>query len=173
MRSKTQWLEMIARTRPTQFAVNALGTQLEREAGNFDAAELEGIRVALLNLKDQILEDAPAPTSRARAVLNVDYRSEGMGGKGRIYAEVEGRKLRDLLENPALDDAQVYVFLERGALAGVQVDNANTLPERLAAVLTELETLNLERVDCPEAGLESAQVSEVLQWVVTARLEPH
>ncbi|NJK43679.1 MAG: hypothetical protein HC933_04840 [Pleurocapsa sp. SU_196_0] len=172
MRNKTQWLEMIARTRPTRFAVNALETQLGREAAQFDAAELKVIRAALSNLEDQILKDTPAQTTHTGAVLNVDYRPEGMGGKGRIYAEVEGRKLRDLLENTVLDDAQVYVFLERGAVAGIQVDNANTLPERLETVLTELEALNLERVDCPEAGLEEARVTEVLRWVVT-RLELH
>jgi hypothetical protein len=171
MRSKTQWLEMIARTRPSAFAVNALETQLQREAAQFEAGELEEVRRALNELRSRITEDAPASASSTRAVMNVDYRREGMGGKGRIYAEVEGRKLRDLLENPTLDDAQVYVFLDNDRIAGVQVDNANTLPERLETVLIELDALNLECVDCPEAGLEAVSVSEVLRWLAKVRLE--
>ncbi len=170
MRSKSQWLEMIARTRPSEFAVTALETQLGREAGSFAPDELEALRAALQALKMRVTPDAPDQTSGARGSLNVDFRREGMGGKGRIYAEIEGRKLRDLMENPVLDEAQVYVFTDAGRLAGFQVDNANTLPDRLEGVLNELESLDLERVACPEAGLEDASLSDVLRWVVQARV---
>jgi hypothetical protein len=172
MRSKTQWLEMIARTRPSAFAVNALETQLQREAESFDASELQDVRRALADLQSRVIDETPQHPSSARALMNVDDRPEGMGGKGRIYAEVEGRKLRDLLEHPPLDDAQVYVFLENDRLAGVQVDNANSLSERFETVFEELERLNLERVDLPEAGLEAVTVGEVLRWIVNSRLKP-
>jgi hypothetical protein len=165
---------MIARTRPSEFAVTALETQLGREAASFAPDELEVLRAALEALKMRVTPqktyDAPDQTSGARGSLNVDFRREGMGGKGRIYAEIEGRKLRDLMENPVLDEAQVYVFTDAGRLAGLQVDNANTLPNRLTGVLTELESLPLERVDCPEAGLEDVNLAEVLRWVVEARV---
>jgi hypothetical protein len=172
MRSKVQFLEMIGRTRPSEFAVRALETQLAREAAGFDAAELEELHGALRALQAQIpnLEQAPSAPRDTRAQLNVEYRAEGMGGRGRIYAEVEGKKLRDLLENKVLDDAQVYVFTDAELLSGFQVDNANTLSDRLEPVLEALNSLNLERVDCPEANLEDVGLSDVLRWVVENRI---
>ena len=172
MRTKQQFLEMIAKTRPTEFALQALKAQLERET--FSASDLEQIRSSLETLRSQITpEPTPSPLSQ-RAQLSVDYRSEGMGGRGRIYAEVDGRKLRDLLENTVLDDAQVYVFTDAGRLSGLQVDNAATLPERLEPVVAALDALalehHLETVDCSEAGLEAASLSDVLRWVVTTKL---
>ena len=161
---------MIAKTRPTAFALRALQAQLERET--FAAADLEQIHTALETLRSEIVTE-PAPISH-RVQLSVDYRSEGMGGRGRIYAEIDGRKLRDLLENAVLDDAQVYVFTDAGRLSGLQVDNAATLPERLEPVLLALDALALEHdlevVDCREAGLEAASLSDVLRWVVRTKL---
>ena len=163
---------MIAKTRPSEFAVQALKAQLERET--YNPSDLAEIRAALGALRSAIVtEPTPSPSSK-RAQLSVDYRSEGMGGRGRIYAEIDGRKLRDLLENTVLDAAQVYVFTDAGRLSGLQVDNAATLPERLEPVLAALDALalthDLERVDCPEAGLESASLSDVLRWVVSTKL---
>ena len=172
MRSKAQFLEMIGRTRPTEFAVRALKTQLEREVSGFDSVELEELHSALETLRTQIpnLEPAQLVSQATRSQINVEYRAEGMGGKGRIYAEIEGRKLRDLLENTVLDDAQVYVFTDAGPLSGFQVDNANTLSDRLEPVLNALDGLNIERVDCVEASLEDAGLSDVLRWVVANRI---
>jgi hypothetical protein len=172
MRTKAQFLEMIGRTRPSEFAVRALETQLEREVSSFEAAELEELKVALETLRAQIpnAEQVYVVPRDAQAQLNVEYRAEGMGGRGRIYAEIEGRKLRDLLENTVLDEAQVYVFTDAGRLSGFQVDNANTLSNRLEPVLATLETLNLEHVDCVEANLEDAGLSDVLRWVVENRI---
>jgi hypothetical protein len=169
MRSKNQFLEMIARTRPSAFAVSALEAQLQLETYTPD--ELEEVRAALDDLRTR-LEPVPAsaPSSSRRAQLNVEYRAEGMGGRGRIYADVDGRKLRDLLENDTLDAAQVYVFTDNGHFAGFQVDNAAALPDRLEPVLLALEGLNLERVDCAEAGLEDVSLGDVLRWVVNRKL---
>ena len=163
---------MIAKTRPSEFAVQALRAQLERES--FSALDLQRIHAALETLRLQIVaEPAPSPSS-GWAQLSVDYRSEGMGGRGRIYAEIDGRKLRDLLESAILDDAQVYVFTDAGHLSGLQVDNAATLADRLEVVLTALNALTLEHhlepVDCTEAGLEAASLSDVLRWVVSTKL---
>lgn len=163
---------MIAKTRPSEFALRALKLQLERET--FSASDVEQIQAALETLRREItLEPIPSPLS-ARAQLSVDYRSEGMGGRGRIYAEIDGRKLRDLIENTVLDDAQVYVFTDNGRLSGLQVDNAATLPERLEPVLLALDALalehGLETVDCTEAGLISARLSDALRWIVNAKL---
>ena len=163
---------MIAKTRPSAFALQALKLQLERE--DYEASDVEQIRAALGTLQSKITLEPRLPRSSARAQLSVDYRSEGMGGRGRIYAEVDGRKLRDLLENTVLDDAQVYVFTDAGHLSGLQVDNAATLPERFETVLLALDALalehGLEAVDCREAGLESASLSDVLRWVVNNKL---
>ena len=163
---------MIAKTRPTEFALQALKAQLERET--FSASDLEEIHASLETLRSKItLEPASSPSS-TRAQLSVDYRSEGMGGRGRIYAEVGERKLRDLLENTVLDEAQVYVFTDAGRLSGLQVDNAATLPNRLEIVLLALDALTLEHhletMDCTEAGLEGASLSDVLRWVVDTKL---
>ncbi len=164
---------MIAKTRPTEFALQALKTQLGRE--RYDAPDLEQIHAALGMLRSEItLEPTVLLPSSTRAQLSVDYRSEGMGGRGRIYAEVDGRKLRDLLESAVLIEAQVYVFTDAGRLSGLQVDNAATLADRLEIVVTALDALtvehDLEPVDCPEAGLESASLSDVLRWVVSTKL---
>ncbi len=163
---------MIAKTRPSEFALRALTAQLERE--DYDASDLEQIHAALGTLRSKItLEPVPSPSS-TRAQLSADYRSEGMGGRGRIYAEVDGRKLRDLLEHPDLDEAQVYVFTDAGHLSGLQVDNAATLPDRLGVVVTALDALTLEHhletVDCSEAGLTAASLSDVLRWIVSTKL---
>ena len=86
----------------------------------------------------------------------------------------EDRKLRDLLEHPELDEAQVYVFTDAGCLSGLQVDNAAALPKRLESVLTALDALTLEHhletMDCSEAGLKAASLSDVLRWVVSTKL---
>jgi hypothetical protein len=173
MRSKAQFLEMIHRTRPSEFAVQALETQLSREAVGFSETELEELYDALRTLRTQIPNAVQPHTipREASAQLNVEYRAEGMGGKGRIYAEIEGRQLRDLLESTVLDDAQVHVFTDAGLLSGFQVDNANTLSDRLEPVLTALDALNLEPVDCVEAGLTGAGLSDVLRWVVGSRID--
>ena len=172
MRTKQQFLEMIAKTRPTAFALRALQTQLERET--FTAPDLEQIHASLELLHSQIVVEPAASPSSRRAQLSVDYRSEGMGGRGRIYAEVDGRKLRELLENAVLDNAQVYVFTDAGSLSGLQVDNAATLADRFETVLLALDALTLEHhletVDCVEAGLEEATLSDVLRWVVSTKL---
>lgn len=163
---------MIAKTRPSEFALRALQVQLERET--FSASDLEQIHIALETLRSQITLEPRLLPSSARPQLSVDYRSEGMGGRGRIYAEVDGRKLRDLLEHPELDEAQVYVFTDTGCLSGLQVDNAAALPKRLESVLTALDALTLEHhlelVDCSEAGLKAASLSDVLRWVVSTKL---
>lgn len=163
---------MIAKTRPSEFALRALQMQLERE--HYDPPDFEQLHAALEGLRSKIVTEPALAHSSARARLSVDYRSEGMGGRGRIYAEIDGRKLRDLLESDVLNEMQVYVFTEAGRLSGLQVDNAATLPNRLETVLTALDALALEHyleaVDCPEAGLEAASLSDVLRWVASTKL---
>jgi hypothetical protein len=156
-----QWLEMISKTRPSAFAVQALQTQLEKERAGLEPSQFEKLLLAL-----QQLEVQPENTVQT-GVVNVDYRAEGMGGKGRLYLEVGGRTMREVLDNEALDAAQVYVFMNGTSFAGLQVDAANTLPERLPAVLRALEELGLELLDCPDLGLEGVGIATILE--VTAK----
>jgi hypothetical protein len=160
MRSFEQWQTMIARTQKTAFALNALKTQLERERHNLSPSEFLALWQALVSL-----EPSAAPSTQT-GVVNLEYRPEGMGGRGRLYLEVGGRSLRELMDNPPLDGLQVYLFEDAGRFAGLQIDNANTLPERLAAVLRGLESLLLEPLDCPEAGLYGAGLGQILEWAV-------
>ncbi len=157
MRSYVQWLEMISRTRPSEFAVKALQTQLEKERANLEPSEFEKLLLALTQLEVQ-----PENTNQL-GVVNIDYRADGMGGQGRLYLEVGGRPLREVLDNQALDAVQVYVFMNGLQLAGLQVDAANSLPERLPAALRALADLNLELLDCPDVGLTSASLATILE----------
>jgi hypothetical protein len=164
MRSYVQWLEMISRTRPSEFAVKALQVQLERERNNLEPSEFERLLLALTQL-----EVTPEITS-TNGVVNIDYRADGMGGKGRLYLEVGGRSLREVLDNEALDAVQVYVFMNNNQFAGLQIDAANTLLERMPAALEALKDLNLELLDCPDAELENASISSILEWAAQRHL---
>ncbi len=167
-RSFAQWLEMINRTRPSAFAVQALRAQLEREHGTLQVDEFQKLDAALDALHHQI----PAEPSPRTDNLNIDYRPEGMGGRGRLYLELEGRQSLELLDAPALDEVQVYVFRDAQGFSGVQVDAANTLPERFKAAMQGLNALDLPRVDASEAGLVNVPVSAVIEWIVEHKLEP-
>jgi hypothetical protein len=160
MRSFQQWQTMIARTQKTAFALSALKTQLERERHSLAESEFLALCQQLSSL-----EPSTKPSTQT-GVVNLDYRPEGMGGRGRLYLEVGGRSLRELMDNQSLDALQVYLFEDAGRFAGLQIDNANTLPKRLAAVLVGLESLSLEPLDCPEAGLYGAGLGQILEWAV-------
>ena len=161
MRSYVQWLEMISKTRPSEFAIRALQAQLEKERLGLEPSEFERLLLALQQLEVQ------PENLNLLGVINVDYRAEGMGGKGRLYFEIGGRTMREVLDNEVLDAAQVYVFMNGTNFAGLQVDAANTLTERLPAVLRALQDLNLELLDCPDMGLERASIATILE--VTAK----
>jgi hypothetical protein len=160
MRSYSQWLLMIARTQKTEFALAALKTQLERERQHLSEAEFLALWQQLHNLKPEV------SVAAGLGVVNVDYRPEGMGGRGRLYLEVGGRTLREPAENTALDELQVYLFWDGMAFAGLQMDNAKTLPERLPVLVAQLEVLPIELLDCPEAGLYGTDLGQILEWVV-------
>ncbi len=164
MRSYVQWLEMIARTHPSAFALQALKNQLEREQENLQPSELETLWQQL-----RLLEIVPDQATQI-GVVNLDYRPEGMGGAGRLYLEIGGRTMREVLDNEALDAVQVYVFMNGSSLAGLQVDAANSLPERLPITLRALETLEqdlqLELLDCPDVGLTNSHLSVIFEAAV-------
>jgi hypothetical protein len=160
MRSYSQWLLMIARTQKTAFALAALKAQLERERHSLSESEFLALWQQLHSLEPQI---SVRPNV---GVVNVDHRPEGMGGRGRLYLEVGGRTMRELSENVVLDELQVYLFWDGADFAGLQMDNAKTLPERLPAVVAHLETLELEPLDCPEAELYGVGLGQILEWVV-------
>jgi hypothetical protein len=159
-----QWLEMISKTRPSAFALQALKNQLEREKDGLLPIELEKLWLALEQLE---VKPDEAPQT---GVVNLDYRPEGMGGQGRLYLEIGGRTMREVLDNEALDAVQVYVFMNGSVLAGVQVDAAKTLPERLAVTLRALEALeqelSLELLDCPDVGLINSSLSAIFEAAV-------
>lgn len=162
---------MIARVKPSAFAVTALEREFTLNAVSDDLTETEmlEIRNALEQLANQVLETRAAPTSD-RPQMTIDYRSEGMGGRGRLYLEIAGREQLEALESEILDDLKVYVFTDGSSFAGLQIDNANTLADRLEPALNGLSTLELETVDCVEAELEGVRVEGVLMWAVKNRI---
>lgn len=173
-RSKQQWLEMISRTQPSAFAVDALKREFARNAPTDDLSESEAHEVqAALEALEGAARETPLrhvsdTTGRLQAVI--EYRLHGAGGKGRLFIEIEGKSQLEPLENTVLDAFQVYVMLDGESFAGLQVDNAASLPERLSETLEALSTLELPNVDCAEAGLENASVTDVLDWAVQHRV---
>jgi hypothetical protein len=168
---------MIARTRASDFAVRALENELRRTELN-DADRLE-VETALEGLRAQIvLEVVPksdALGSSQRPQASIEYRPHGDANKGRLYLEIEGREQVETIEHDGLDALEVYVFSNAKGFAGLQVDNAKTLPERLENALGLLRTGSVTgdfpHVDCTEAGLENATVADVLAWSCTHRIQ--
>jgi hypothetical protein len=170
-RNAAQWLEMIARVKPSAFAMTALEREftLNVVSDALSATEILEIRNALEALASQVSETRATPTSD-RPQMTIDHRTEGMGGRGRLYLEIAGREQIEPLESEILDDFKVYVFTDSSSFAGLQVDDANTLGNRLEETLKGLSTLELETVDCVEADLENVGVEEVLMWAVNNRI---
>lgn len=178
-RNRDQWLEMIRRTRPTAFAVQALEREFLARSGTdgLSDAEATEVRAALEALSRMVRDSNATASSTDAPILSTQYRTHG---KGRLYLEVTGREQHQVLESDsasaaALDALHVYLFGDPQGFAGLQVDDANTLPERLGPVLTALRALETElalpRLDCPEAGLEQATISETLAWASVNRVE--
>lgn len=162
---------MIARTKPSAFAVSALEREFTQNAVSDELTDTEMLEIqqALETLANQVLETRATPTSD-RPHMTIDYRSEGMGGRGRLYLEIAGREQLEPLESEILDELKVYVFTDGSSFAGLQIDDANTFPDRLEQTLIGLSTLELETVDCVEADLEHVGVEEVLVWAVKNRI---
>lgn len=162
---------MISRVKPSTFAVRALEREFTLNAVSDDLSDPEilEIRNALEALANQVLETQATPTS-IRPQMTIDYRSEGMGGQGRLYLEITGQEQLEPLEGEELDPFQIYVFMSDSSFAGLQVDNANTLADRLEPARQELRNLELPLVDCVEANLEKVGVEEVLVWAVNNRI---
>jgi hypothetical protein len=170
-RNAAQWLEMIARVKPSTFAVTALEREFTLNAVSDELSDTEmlEIRKALEALSNQVIETRATPTSE-RPQMTIDHRPEGMGARGRLYLEIAGREQLEPLESEILDDLKVYVFTDGSSFSGLQVDDANTLPDRLNPALNGLSTLELETVDCVEAELEDVRIGEVLVWAVVNRI---
>jgi hypothetical protein len=170
-RNAAQWLEMISRVKPSAFAVTALEREFTLNAVSDDLSDVEmlEIRAALETLANQVLETRATPVSD-RPQMTIDYRAEGMGGQGRLYLEIAGQDQLEPLESEELDPFQIYVFMSDSSFAGLQVDNANTLADKLERALQELRNLELPLVDCLEANLERVRVEVVLVWAVKNRI---
>jgi hypothetical protein len=170
-RNAAQWQAMISRVKPSAFAVTALEREFTQNSvsDNLTETEMLEIRQALEQLSNQVLETRETITS-TRPQITIDYRSEGMGGRGRLYLEITGQEQLEPLESEELDPFQIYVFMSDSSFAGLQVDNANTLAEKLEPALQELRNLELPLVDCVEANLERVGVGEVLKWAVVNRI---
>jgi hypothetical protein len=168
-RTREQWLEMIARTRASDFAVRALENELRRaEMPESDRLEVEN---ALEQLRNQIVLEIVPTASSERPQASIEYRPHGDANKGRLYLEIEGREQVETIEHDGLDALEVYVFSDAKGFAGLQVDNAKTLPERLENALELLRNTDFPAVDCQEAGLENATVADVLAWSCTHRIQ--
>jgi hypothetical protein len=164
---------MIARTRASDFAVRALENELRRaELPELDRLEVEN---ALENLRAQIVLEVVPLTSSERPRASIEYRPHGDANKGRLYLEIEGREQVETLEHDGLDALEVYVFSDAHEFAGLQIDNAKTLPERLESALELLRSGSrmgdFPNMDCPEAGLENVSVADVLAWSCTHRIQ--
>jgi hypothetical protein len=163
---------MIARTRTSDFAVRALENELTRaELSGADRLEVEN---ALEALRSQIVLEVMTPASSTRPQASIEYRPHGDANKGRLYLEIENREQIQTIEHDGLDALEVYVFADAQGFAGLQIDNAKTLPERLEQALellrTGTDTGEFPKVDCTEAGLENASVADVLAWSCTHRI---
>jgi hypothetical protein len=168
-RTRDQWLEMIARTRASDFAVRALENELRRaELPEADRLEVE---TALEHLRSQIVLEVVPISSSERPQASIEYRPHGDANKGRLYLEIEGREQVETIEHDGLDALEVYVFSDANRFAGLQIDNAKTLPERLESALELLRGTDFPLVDCQEAGLENATVADVLAWSYTHRIQ--
>ena len=160
---------MIARTRASDFAVRALEAELIRaELDDADRLEVES---ALENLRTQIVLEVEPVVSSERPRASIEYRPHGDANKGRLYLELDGREQIETIEHDGLDALEVYVFSDTEGFAGLQIDNAKTLPERLEKAIEILRHADFPRVDCPEAGLEDASVADVLAWSCTHRIQ--
>lgn len=162
---------MIARVKPSAFAVTALEREFTQNAVSDDLSDTEMLEIgnALKQLSNQVVETRITSVSD-RPQMTIDYRSEGMGGQGRLYLEITGQEQLEPLESEELDPFQIYVFMSDSSFAGLQVDNANTLADKLEPALQELRNLELPLVDCVEANLEKVGVEEVLMWTVKNRI---
>jgi hypothetical protein len=159
---------MITRTRASDFAVRALENELRRsELPETDRLEVEH---ALENLRAQVVLEVVPIFSSTRPQASIEYRPHGDANKGRLYLEIEGREQVETIEHDGLDALEVYVFLDAKGFAGLQIDNAKTLPQRLENALELLRNSDFPNVDCPEAGLEDVSVADVLAWSFTHRI---
>jgi hypothetical protein len=159
---------MIARTRASDFAIRALENELARAELN-DADRLE-VESALENLRSQIVLEVVPVAASERPQASIEYRPHGDANKGRLYLEIEGREQTETIEHDGLDALEVYVFSDAKGFAGLQIDNAKTLPERLENALGLLRSTDFPNVDCTEAGLEDVSVADVLAWSCTHRI---
>ena len=160
---------MIARTRASDFAVRALAAELARADLN-DADRLE-VETALEQLRTQVVAEVLPVVSSERPQASIEYRPHGDANKGRLYLEIEGRQQVETIEHDGLDALEVYVFSDANGFAGLQIDNAKTLPERLNHALELLRATDWPNVDCPEAELENVSVADVLEWSCTHRIQ--
>jgi hypothetical protein len=159
---------MIARTRVSDFALRALENELRRsKLPELDRLEVEK---ALEHLRTQIVLEVVPVVSSERPQASIEYRPHGDANKGRLYLEIEGREQVETIEHDDLDALEVYVFSDAKGFAGLQIDNAKTLPERLENALELLRNNGFPNVDCTEAGLENATVADLLAWSCTHRI---
>jgi hypothetical protein len=169
---------MIARTRASEFAVRALENELRR--AELPESDRLAVETALEKLRSQIVLEVASGVvpvvsstlpSSTRPQASIEYRPHGDANKGRLYLEIEGRQQVETIEHDDLDALEVYVFSDANGFAGLQIDNAKTLPERLENALELLRNTDFPNVDCQEAGLENVNVADVLAWSCTHRIQ--
>ena len=145
---------------------------LENELRRSELPQTDRLAVAsaLELLRTQIVPESNLVISSERPQASIEYRPHGDANKGRLYLEIEGREQVETIEHDGLDALEVYVFSAVEGFAGLQIDNAKTLPERLGQALEILRSTDFPNVNCPEAGLEDASVADVLAWSCTHRI---
>jgi hypothetical protein len=169
---------MIARTLASEFAVRALKNELRR--AELPESDRLAVETALEKLRSEIVLKVASGvvpivsstlSSSTRPQASIEYRPHGDANKGRLYLEIEGREQVETIEHDDLDALEVYVFSDANGFAGLQIDNAKTLPERLENALELLRNTDFPNVDCQEAGLENVSVADVLAWSCTHRIQ--
>jgi hypothetical protein len=174
MRTWQQWLTLIERTQRTERAFELLWREWQRPGSHstLSADETQHLAAALAALEAEIvaLEANKAPVASDHPHINVDYRAEGLNGRGRLYLEVLGRQQCYPDEPFALPFEGIYLFSDDVGFAGLQVDDVNTMVERLEPVLQALAALDLPLLDCPEARLSGVHIVTVLEWAVRTRI---
>jgi hypothetical protein len=174
MRTWPQWQTLIERTQRTGRAFALLWREWQRPGAQkaLTEAEIQHLTAVLLALQAEIAqaEAAHATAASDHPQVNVDYRAEGLNGRGRLYLEVLGRQQRYPDEPFALPFEGMYLFSDDIGFAGLQVDDVNTMIERLEPVLLALAALDLPPLDCPEAQLTAVHIATVLEWAVKTRI---
>jgi hypothetical protein len=177
MRNWQQWLVLIERTRSDVRSVALLMREWQRSGSQSHLApeERQHLELALQKLQVQSLEHAQqtydsslkllnTPDAPLRPRANLDYRAEGLQGRGRLYIEIDDRPQIYPDDPVTLPFDFIYLFGSDLGFAGLQIDGVDKLIDQRDLVISTLKAIDLPVIDCPEAGLRDVHIVDVLVW---------